>query len=70
MATQALCGSSALEAARLCDTTLENLPANAEQPAYEIWRQRIQRHFQETDEKRQRTGALQNLAASGTHAIS
>lgn len=45
-ATSLLCGMSALEAARLCDTTLENLPANAPQPAYEIWRQRIQNRFQ------------------------
>lgn len=46
VATRILCGMPALEAARLCDTTLENLPATAAQPAYEIWRQRIQSHFQ------------------------
>lgn len=45
-ATRILCEMSALDAARLCDTTLENLPANADQPAYEIWRRRIQNHFQ------------------------
>jgi hypothetical protein len=62
MATGALCGCSALEAAKICDVTLENLPIGKEdplsatiaskggegekQPAYEIWRQRIQSHFQ------------------------
>lgn len=41
-----LCRLSVEEAARLCDTTLENLPSNGPEPAYEIWRQRIQNHFQ------------------------
>jgi hypothetical protein len=49
-AARKLCGLSALEAAHLSDTTLENLPSNAAQPAYEIWRQRIQRHFQESQQ--------------------
>lgn len=46
VATRALCGWPAPEAARLCDDTLENLPANASQPAFEIWRRRIQNQFQ------------------------
>jgi len=46
LAARVLCGLSAVEAARLCDTTLENLPANATQPAYEIWHQRMQQYFQ------------------------
>jgi hypothetical protein len=29
---------------------LENLPVNTSQPAYEIWRQRIQQHFQTSQE--------------------
>ncbi len=37
-----LCGMSAPAAAQLCDVTLENLPADAAAPAYEIWRKRIQ----------------------------
>jgi hypothetical protein len=45
-AARALCGLSATGAARLCDSTLENLPAEDAQPAYEVWRQRIQSHFQ------------------------
>lgn len=45
LATGALCSMSALDAARLCDQTLENLPANADPPAFEIWRRRIQNHF-------------------------
>jgi enediyne biosynthesis protein E3 len=50
LAAKVLCGSSAADAARLCDTTLENLPANATQPAFEVWRQRIQQHFQPSQE--------------------
>jgi hypothetical protein len=47
-AVQALCDCSALEAARLCDLTLEDLPAEGSQPAYESWRQRIQAHMAES----------------------
>jgi enediyne biosynthesis protein E3 len=46
-AARALCGLSAAQAARLCDTTLENLPGDAPEPAYEIWRQRIRKHFEQ-----------------------
>jgi hypothetical protein len=45
LATRAFCGLSAQEAARLCDSTLENLAPTGEVPAYEVWRQRIQGHF-------------------------
>jgi hypothetical protein len=45
LATALLCERSALDAARLCDTTLEDLPGDGAVPAYEIWRQRIQDHF-------------------------
>ena len=44
-ATKILCGLSADAAARLSDAALENLPADSAEPAYEIWRRRIQRHF-------------------------
>jgi hypothetical protein len=44
-ATRRLCGLSAIEAARLCDSTLENLPATGPEPAYEVWRKRIQTYF-------------------------
>lgn len=47
-ATRMLCGLPAVEAARLSDTALESLPANGPEPAYEIWRQRIQHHFKGT----------------------
>ena len=50
LATGTLCELPAEEAARLCDTTLENLPANASQPAYEIWRERLQTHFQKNQQ--------------------
>jgi hypothetical protein len=45
LAACTLCGLSAVDAARLSDATLENLPADASEPAYEIWRQRLQLHF-------------------------
>ena len=40
-----LCGVPAREAALVTDDALENLPANGAEPAYEIWRQRIQNKF-------------------------
>jgi hypothetical protein len=45
LAARILCGTSAEDAARVTDAALENLPADEEQPAYEIWRRRIQNHF-------------------------
>jgi enediyne biosynthesis protein E3 len=45
LATSVFCSMSALDAARLCDQTEENLPDNAEPPAFEVWRRRIQNHF-------------------------
>jgi enediyne biosynthesis protein E3 len=47
-AAKILCGLSADEAARLTDEALENLPADSDPPAYEIWRRRIQNHFGQT----------------------
>src|ERR1039458_7024487 len=40
LAAKILCGLSAGDAARLTDAALENLPADAAEPAYEIWRRR------------------------------
>ena len=45
LACGVLCGVSAREAAHITDAALENLPANDVEPAYEIWRQRIQKEF-------------------------
>ena len=45
LATTVLCNMSAQEAAQLCDKTLENLTDDTDEPAYEIWRKRIQNHF-------------------------
>lgn len=45
LTTKILCGLSADAAARITDAALENLPADADVPAYEIWRRRIQNHF-------------------------
>lgn len=47
LATQVLCGQSAAEAARVTDEALKNLPLAGPEPAYEIWRQRIQQRFQQ-----------------------
>jgi hypothetical protein len=47
-AAKILCGLSASDAARLTDEALENLPADSDAPAYEIWRRRIQDHFEQT----------------------
>jgi hypothetical protein len=44
-ACQLLCGLSLNEAASITDVALEDLPANGESPAYEIWRRRIQERF-------------------------
>ncbi|HUR19939.1 MAG TPA: DUF1702 family protein [Vicinamibacterales bacterium] len=45
-----ICGMSSAEAAAVTDATLENLPASGAEPAYEIWRQRIQQIFSSTKE--------------------
>ena len=49
-ACQILCGMSAADAAAITDAALENLPTDAEEPAYEIWRRRIQQAFIEKAE--------------------
>jgi hypothetical protein len=48
LATKTLCGLTAADAARLTDEALENLPADSDVPAYEIWRRRIQNNFLQT----------------------
>lgn len=45
LAVKIFCETSAEAAAHVTDAALENLPADATEPAYEIWRQRIQKHF-------------------------
>jgi hypothetical protein len=45
MAVGVLCDLSAAEAAQVTDTALENLPATGPEPAYEVWRCRIQSEF-------------------------
>ena len=45
LATKVLCGLSAEHAARITDEALENLPADVAEPAYEVWRRRIQNQF-------------------------
>ncbi len=51
-ASEILCGLSVMEAAHLTDATLENLPTNQSEPAYEIWRRRIQERFAKARELR------------------
>jgi len=48
LAAKVLCDMTAEDAARLTDLSLENLRADAQEPAYEIWRRRIQNHFAPT----------------------
>ena len=55
LAARILCGTTAEDAARVTDAALENLPANADPPAFEIWRRRIQNHFA-PDPQPQETG--------------
>jgi hypothetical protein len=44
-ACQIICGVKADEAASVTDISLLGLAWDAESPAYEIWRRRIQSHF-------------------------
>ena len=44
-ACRILCGMSSADAAAITDAALENLPANEAEPAFEIWRKRIQEKF-------------------------
>jgi hypothetical protein len=45
LACAVLCGLSADAAAGLTDAALQNLPVNGLEPAFELWRQRIQAHL-------------------------
>jgi enediyne biosynthesis protein E3 len=45
MACRILCGLSTEAAALITDVALERLPGNGEEPAYEVWRQRVQAQF-------------------------
>jgi len=65
LATRTFCGIPAIEAARLCDTTLENLAQTGDVPAYEIWRQRIQKHFSQ-DNKPPSNPAARKVLGRGT----
>jgi hypothetical protein len=44
-ACKVICGTSALEAAEVTDAALKNLPRDGAEPAFEIWRRRIQHEF-------------------------
>ena len=48
--TRVLCGTSATDAARVPDSALENLPGDGAEPAYEIWRQRVRKYFQQMEQ--------------------
>jgi hypothetical protein len=45
LACRVFCGLSAEEAAQVTDEALENLPAADAEPAFEVWRRRIQSRF-------------------------
>ena len=49
IATRVLCGISALDAARVPDSALENLPGDGPEPAYELWRKRVRNHFEQLE---------------------
>lgn len=46
LACQVLCGMSVERAAHLTDMTKQNLPTDEAVPAYEVWKQRLQQHFE------------------------
>jgi hypothetical protein len=45
MACEVLCGLPVEETARIVDEAMENLPPDGVEPAYEVWRRRIQTSF-------------------------
>jgi hypothetical protein len=45
LACEILCGTSGDLAAHMTDVAMQNLPADGPEPAFEIWRQRIQAQF-------------------------
>jgi hypothetical protein len=45
LACKVLCGLSATEAASLTDAALLDLPPDGPEPAFEVWRQRVQAHW-------------------------
>jgi hypothetical protein len=47
-----LCGLAPEAAAQVTDDALENLPTNQAEPAYELWRRRIQQHFTQHQESK------------------
>ena len=49
LACAILCGMSAEQAAAVTDISLEGLNQDGEMPAYEVWRQRVQLMFGQTN---------------------
>ncbi len=45
LACQIICGLSATDASLLADDTLSPLPSSGTEPAYEVWRQRVQAEY-------------------------
>ncbi len=45
LATGVLCEMAAMDAAKITDRALENLPSDSMEPGFELWRKRIQNHF-------------------------
>jgi hypothetical protein len=45
IACEVFCGTSSIIAAHIADIAQEGLPLNNSEPAYELWRQRIQAQF-------------------------
>ncbi len=68
LACEVLCGTPAVAAAAVTDRALEDLAPDGADPAYTIWRQRIQAHFAEDPDSAQKRkdtqGVKQNLRIS------
>ena len=45
LASEVICGMSADRAAEITDAALADLPPDAHEPSYEVWRRRIRTHF-------------------------
>jgi enediyne biosynthesis protein E3 len=60
IASTALCGLPATEAARLTDDALQALPVDGKEPAYETWRRRIQAELASRAQRRPAVAASTN----------
>jgi enediyne biosynthesis protein E3 len=62
LACQILCDVNAHTAASITDDALDDLPPDGEEPAYEIWRQRVQKAIQEPSVRKTNSTAYAELS--------